>query len=140
MYESVVGFNEDKDGNYIGDDDVDLLAGRFKDIPKIEKAEDIYAAVDATGSFEIYEAAAYVGDDFLYGATLFEGEFHIKGIRKRTKEKMCRRVVNCLCRWAQDNAEEYDFEMHNFVNVNEMGLEFGEEYPCGLQNPIIEVE
>ena len=186
MYESVVGFNEDKDGNYIGDeedrafyeaakecdkdldefsyvlkqyrseedyvdwcwdtvttcvyDDEDLLTGLFKDITKIEKAEDIYEAVDVTGNFEIYEAAAYVGDDFLYGATLFEGEFHIKGIRKSTKEKMCRRVVDCLCRWAHDNAEEYDFEMHNFVNVNEEDLEFGKEYPCGLQKPIVEVE
>lgn len=112
MYESVVGFNEDKDGNYIGDEE--------------DRA--------------FYEAAAYVGDDFLYGATLFEGEFHIKGIRKSTKEKMCRRVVDCLCQWAQDNAEEYDFEMHNFVNVNEGDLEFGKEYPCGLQKPIVEVE
>ena len=53
---------------------------------------------------------------------------------------MCRRVVDCLCRWAHDNAEEYDFEMHNFVNVNEGDLDFGKEYPCGLQKPIVEVE
>lgn len=53
---------------------------------------------------------------------------------------MCRRVVDCLCRWAHDNAEEYDLEMHNFVNVNEGDLEFGKEYPCGLQKPIVEVE
>jgi len=185
MYESVVGYNEDKDGNYTGDkedralyeaakkcdgdmdefshvleqyrseddyvnwcwgtvptcvsDNEDLLARIFKDIPKIEKPEDIYTAVDAAGSFEIYECAAPVGDDFLYGDTLFEGEFHIRGIRKGTKEEMCQRVVNSLCQWAHDNAEEYDFEMHNYVSVNERGLEFGKEYPCGLQKPIVEI-
>lgn len=90
-------------------DDDDLMTVILGDIPKIEKPEDIYSAVDVKGSFEIYEAAANVGDDFLYGDTLFEGEFHIKGIRKRPLEKMKRKVVNCLCHWAYVNREEYDF-------------------------------
>lgn len=116
------------------------MAKISRDIPKTEKPEDIYSAVDVKGSFEIYEAAANVGDDFLYGDTLFEGEFHIKGIRKTTVEKMKKKIVNCLCHWAYVNREEYDFETHNYVNVNERDLEFGDDYPCSLPEPIVEVK
>ena len=48
--------------------------------------------------------------------------------------------MNCLCHWANVNKEEYDFETHNYVSVNEMDLEFGDEYTCSLEEPIVEVK
>ena len=53
---------------------------------------------------------------------------------------MKKKVVDCLCHWAHDNKEEYDFEIHNFVSINEKDLEFGDEYPCWLQEPIVEIK
>ena len=99
-----------------------------------------YTAVDAKGSFTTYEGAAPLGDGILYGDTLFEGEYHIKGIKKMSEEKMKKTVVNCLCHWAYVNREEYDFETSNYVEVNKRYLEFGDEYTCSLEEPIVEVK
>ena len=98
-----------------------------------------YTAVDAKGSFTIYEGAAPLGDSILYGDTLFEGEYHIKGIKKTTEERMKKKVVYCLSHWAYVNREEYDFETHNYMEVNKRDLEFGDEYTCSLEEPVVEV-
>ena len=81
-----------------------------------------------------------LGMVFFYGDTLFEGKYYIKGIKKMTVDRIKKIVVNCLCHWAYVNGEEYDFETHNHVSVNERNLEFGNEYTCSLEEPIVEVK
>lgn len=106
----------------------------------MNKSKEVYTAVDAKGSFTIYEGEVPLGDSFFYGDTLFEGEYYIKGIKKMTVDRMKKKVVNCLCHWANVNKEECDFETHNYVSVNERDLEFGDEYTCSLEEPIVEVK
>lgn len=53
---------------------------------------------------------------------------------------MKKTVVNCLCHWAYVNREEYDFETSNYLEVNKRDLEFGDEYTCSLEEPIVEVK
>lgn len=106
----------------------------------MNKSKEVYTAVDAKGSFTIYEGEVPLGDVFFYGDALFEGEYHIKGIKKMSEEKMKKTVVNRLCHWAYVNREEYDFETSNYVEVNKMDLEFGDEYTCSLEEPVVEVK
>lgn len=109
-----------------------------KDIPKIEKPEDIFMAVTVEGTFQIYDAAVPIGDDILFGDTLFEGHYLIKGIKKGSYKDMMQRTVDILCGWATKNG----FDSHTHVYIDTDDFEYWEkEYLySSLQEPFIEIE
>ena len=107
-----------------------------KGIPKLGSSKDIYEAVDVEGTFQIYEAAAPLGDGMLYGDTLLEGNYSIKGIKTGTEEEMMDRTVRAIIKWAKQN----DFESQNYVCIDKSNFDYGNPYPCNLKEPIVLIE
>ena len=94
-------------------------------IEKIGDSRDVFEVVDVEGTFEIYEAAADIGDGVLYGDLLCEGSYSISGIRTgRDEEEMMRQTVDILCKWATDNG----YEEHNYVCISRHDFECSDPY------------
>ena len=107
-----------------------------KGVRKIDNRKEVYEAVDVEGTFEIYEAAAPLGDGMLYGDLLFKGRYSIKAIRKGTEKEMMERTVKALCKWAGKK----DYEKHNHLSINTKDFKYGKTYFSNLKGPVVDVQ
>ena len=110
-----------------------------KEIPKVKSPKDLFMAVDVEGTFQVYDAAVPVDDDMmLYGNTLFEGHYLIKGIRKGSFKEMMQRTVDVLSKWAREKG----YEDHSYVCIDTDNFEYWEkEYiQSSFQEPFVEIK